>query len=111
MQKTYSTFTDFWPFYLREHSKPLTRGLHYLGTSTAVAIFGYAFMIGSWGWLVLLPIAGYGLAWVAHFFVEKNKPATFIYPAWSLIADFKMWWLWLTGDLKIELEKAGVPVS
>ena len=44
-------------------------------------------------------------------FCRKNKPATFIYPAWSLIADFKMWWLWLTGDLKIELEKAGVPES
>ncbi|RGP42246.1 hypothetical protein BPTFM16_02558 [Altererythrobacter insulae] len=104
----YATFAEFWPFYLREHSKPATRALHYVGTSLVVAIAGYAVMMGEWLWLIAMPLAGYFFAWVAHFSVEKNKPATFTYPLWSLIADFKMWWLWLTGRLATELEGANV---
>ena len=107
-KERYATFADFWPFYLREHSKPATRALHYLGTSLVVAIAGYAVLMGAWLWLIAMPLAGYFFAWVAHFSVEKNKPATFTYPLWSLIADFKMWWLWLTGGLATELESAKV---
>lgn len=108
MTKTYTTFAEFWPFYLREHSKPATRALHYVGTSLVVALAGYALLMGEWLWLLALPLAGYFFAWLAHFTIEKNRPATFTYPLWSLFADFRMWWLWLSGGLKAELERAGV---
>jgi hypothetical protein len=108
MTKTYTTFAEFWPFYLREHSKPATRALHYVGTSLVVALAGYALLMGVWLWLIALPLAGYFFAWLAHFTIEKNRPATFTYPLWSLFADFRMWWLWLSGGLKAELERAGV---
>jgi len=108
MARIYTTFAEFWPFYLREHSKPRTRALHYIGTSLVVALAVVALVTANWWLLVALPIAGYFFAWIAHFGVEKNRPATFTYPAWSLKADFKMWWLWLTGRLGPELERAGV---
>ncbi|MCM8558002.1 DUF962 domain-containing protein [Sphingomicrobium sediminis] len=111
MAKEYQSFATFWPYYLREHSKPRTRALHYFGTTLGLAIALFAIVTGRWLLLLALPAAGYFFAWVGHFGVEKNRPATFTYPAWSLAADFKMWWLWLTGRLGPELEKAGVPTD
>ena len=108
MAREHRTFAEFWPFYLREHSRPRTRALHYAGTTVVVAILLFAVVSGRWWLLVAVPVAGYGFAWVAHFTVEKNRPATFTYPAWSLAADFRMWWLWLTRRLGPELERAGV---
>lgn len=108
MVQRYTSFADFWPFYLREHSKASTRALHYVGTSLVVAIAIGAVLTGRWGWLIALPVAGYAFAWIAHFAVEKNRPATFTYPLWSLAADFRMWGLWLTGRLGGELDRAGV---
>ena len=107
-ERTITSFRDFWPYYLREHAKPATRALHYAGTTLVVGIALYALVTGSWLLLAALPVAGYGFAWVAHFAVEKNRPATFTYPLWSLAGDFKMWWMWLTGRLGPELERAGV---
>ena len=107
-RRQYSTFAEFWPFYLREHSKPTTRKLHYAGTTLVVAIAVYALITQRWTWFAAVPLAGYLFAWVAHFAVEKNRPATFTYPLWSLCADFRMWTLWLTGKLGPELERAGV---
>ena len=106
MVRTCRSFAEFWPFYLREHSKPRTRALHYAGTSLVVVIALVALLTGRWIWLIAIPLAGYGFAWVAHFKVENNRPATFTYPLWSLAADFKMWWLWLTRRLDPELRKA-----
>ncbi len=106
--REYRSFGEFWPFYLREHSRPGTRALHYIGTSLVVLIALAAILSGRWWLLVLMPLAGYGFAWTAHAIAERNRPATFTYPLWSLAADFRMWWLWLTGRLAPELEQAGV---
>jgi hypothetical protein len=108
MTRRYTSFADFWRFYLREHSKASTRALHYVGTSLVVLIAIVAALSGRWLWLAALPVAGYFFAWIAHFGVEKNRPATFTYPLWSLAADFRMWGLWLTGRLGPELDRAGV---
>src|SRR3546814_13973390 len=74
MARVYATFADFWPFYLREHSKPWTRALHYVGTSLVVLIALAALLSGRWWALAALPVAGYAFAWVAHFGIEKNRP-------------------------------------
>ncbi len=96
------SFEAFWPFYLGEHARPLTRWLHFAGTTAVVIAAGVAVASGSPKLLAVTPLLGYGPAWVAHFFVEKNRPATFTYPAWSLAADFKMWGQMLQGRLWTE---------
>ena len=106
--REHRTFASFWPFYLREHSKPRTRALHYIGTTLVLAILLYAIVTANWWLLLAMPVAGYFFAWVAHWRVEKNRPATFTYPLWSFAADFRMYYCWLTGKLPQELEKAGV---
>jgi hypothetical protein len=108
MTNRIASFADFWLYYLREHRRPATRALHYIGTSLVVALAIYALLTGKWLLLLAIPLAGYFFAWIGHFGIEKNRPATFTYPLWSLGADFKMWWMWLTGRLGPELQRAGV---
>jgi hypothetical protein len=99
------TYDEFWIFYLREHSKPQTRALHYIGTIASLVVLTWAVATQSWWWLLFVPLLGYAFAWFAHFFVEKNKPATFTAPLWSLVSDYRMCGLWLTGRLGDELMK------
>ncbi len=107
-ERTYTSFAEFWPFYLREHSRPATRRLHYIGTALVIALAIAALLTRNWWLLIALPLAGYFFAWLAHFTVERNRPATFTYPLWSLAADFRMFFLWISGRLKPELQRSGV---
>lgn len=93
------SFKDFWPFYLSEHSSALNRRLHFCGTFLVHIIVIYALVTQQWSLLWLVPVVGYGFAWVGHFIVEKNRPATFKHPVWSLVGDFKMFYLMLLNKL------------
>jgi len=97
----FKTFQEFWPFYLEEHSNPKNRWVHFIGTFLAHLILLIAFFTSNWNLLWLLPVIGYGFAWVGHFFIQQNKPATFQYPLWSLRGDFKMFYLMCLGKLWI----------
>jgi hypothetical protein len=99
------SFEEFWPFYVAEHSLPATRSLHFAGTATALACLGLIAAKGKWKWLPAALVPGYAAAWVGHFLVEKNRPATFKYPLWSFMADQKMFALMLTGRMEEEIER------
>ncbi|WP_138378839.1 DUF962 domain-containing protein [Luteithermobacter gelatinilyticus] len=90
MTRKYRSFREFYPYYLSEHADSTCRRLHFLGTALVILLFFYAVFSGSFLLLLVLPICGYGFAWVGHFFFEKNKPATFQYPLYSLMGDFVM---------------------
>ena len=100
MNTTFSTFGEFYPFYLGEHANPTCRRLHFVGSSLVLGCIVAAFVTGNLWWLAGMPIAGYGFAWVGHFFFEKNRPATFKYPAFSLMGDFRLWFETVTGQRK-----------
>lgn len=108
MSERKATYEAFWPFYLQEHAKPATRYAHYIGTVLVIAIAIFAVATQQWLILLAMPVAGYVFAWASHAFIEQNKPATFTHPLWSLVSDFRMFFLWVTGRLDQELEKAGV---
>ena len=94
------SFREFYPFYLTEHKNPTSRILHFIGTALVFVLLAAAIYIGN-GWLfIAIPLAGYGFAWVGHFFFEKNKPATFQYPLWSLASDFKLFFELISGKQK-----------
>lgn len=99
------TFAEFWPFYVREHSVPACRALHFIGSSLALAVLAGAILYSPW-LLLAAPFVGYGFAWVGHFFIERNKPASFKYPLWSFVADWKMWALMLAGRMGEEVKKS-----
>ena len=106
--KTITTYREFWPYYLREHAKPATRAFHYIGTAIGLGIAIWAVATGRWTFIPLMFVAGYFFAWVSHGLIEKNKPATFTYPLWSLASDFRMFGFFVTGRMRRELEKAGL---
>ncbi len=92
----FATFEAFWPWYLQQHRNPLNRWLHIAGTLALLPVLWLALRHSPWWWLAL-PVTGYGPAWIGHFLVERNRPATFRHPFWSLRADFRMCFLCLTG--------------
>jgi hypothetical protein len=90
MPERYRTFRDFYPFYLSEHRHPVCRRLHFAGSALVLAAIAAAIVTRSAWWLVAAPVVGYGFAWAGHFFFEKNRPATFTYPFYSLVGDWVM---------------------
>ena len=86
----FTSFAEFYPYYLQEHSNDVCRRLHYVVSLLVLSILGYALFTQQWLWLLALPFAGYGFAWVGHFVFEKNKPATFKYPLYSFMGDWVM---------------------
>jgi hypothetical protein len=105
-EKKYQSFWSFYPYYLTEHSDAKNRMLHFIGTGLLLVVLIIAIVLQKWWMLALIPVLGYGFAWVGHFFIEKNKPATFTYPLYSLGSDFVMFWHILTGQINKKLEEA-----
>lgn len=98
------SFAEFWPHYVRAHSKPQTRVLHAIGSTLALACIIAAVAVSPW-FLLAAPLIGYGFAWYGHFFVEHNKPATFGHPFYSLAADYVMVWKMITGRMPAEVDR------
>lgn len=95
----FASFSEFYPFYLREHTNRTCRRLHFAGSSLVLVLLVKIVLTGWWAGLLWLPIVGYGFAWVGHFGFEKNRPATFKYPLYSLMGDWVMWKDILTGKI------------
>jgi hypothetical protein len=100
-ERRFKSFSEFWPYYLSEHSRPTTRLLHCLGSFTGIGVLIALIVAGKWWLFPLAFVPGYALAWIGHFFIEKNRPATFTYPLWSFMGDWKMIALMLTGRLRL----------
>jgi hypothetical protein len=102
---TLSSFDEFWPHYVHAHRNPVNRALHYAGTTAAIGTVAAATFTLNPAWLLLTPVVGYAPAWIGHFVFEKNKPATFDHPLWSLRADFKMLGLAVRRRMADEVER------
>jgi hypothetical protein len=98
--KKYTSFKSFYPFYLSQHQNIICRRLHVIGSSLIIIMLSYIVISSAWVLLWTLPVLGYGFAWFGHYFFEKNKPATFSYPWYSLLGDWVMFKDILTGKLK-----------
>ena len=98
-ENQYQNFADFYPFYLSEHSDRTCRRLHFVSSSLVLLMLAYVVLSGKWVLLLTLPLIGYGFAWLGHFIFEKNRPATFKYPLYSLIGDWVMFKDMLTGKI------------
>jgi hypothetical protein len=96
----YSSFAEFYPFYLSEHSDRRCRRMHFIGSTLVVAVVVLALTSGQLRWLWLAPVAGYGFAWIGHFGFEKNRPATFKHPLYSLMGDWVMYGQMLRGRIR-----------
>ncbi len=95
--KKYKSLKEFYPFYLSEHQNFTSRILHFIGTGLVILSLIAAILFHDSVYLIAIPFLGYGFAWVGHFFFEKNKPATFQYPLYSLASDFILFWELLNG--------------
>ena len=105
-EKKYKTFWSFYPYYLSEHKNSTSRTLHIIGTGLIFVCLVAGIITGRWFWLILIPFVGYGFAWFGHYFFEKNKPATFTYPLYSLGSDFVMFWHTITGQIGRKMREA-----
>jgi hypothetical protein len=103
----FATFHEFYPYYLSEHRNATCRKLHFAGSTLVLAIVGLAIATANPWWLLAVPLAGYGFAWVGHFAFEKNRPATFTYPLWSFMGDWVMYWQLATRRIPFEERDPG----
>lgn len=110
-ERKYKSFKEFYPYYLTEHAKPGTRITHFIGTTLVFACLIYGILTLNWVFFALIPLMGYGFAWIGHAFIERNKPATFTYPVWSLGSDFVMYWHILTGQIGKKLQDAQAQIQ
>ena len=101
----FASFAEFWPFYVGAHKSPLCRAVHYLGAVGGLTLPILAIATGPWWLLTLAPVFGYGCAWIGHFGCEGNHPATFEYPLYSFLAEFKMFWYGVTGRMPKEVQR------
>jgi hypothetical protein len=99
--KAFRSFDDFYPFYLGEHANRTCRRLHFIGTSIAAVLLCTAVVTQQWELIAVAFLQGYAFAWIGHFFFEHNKPATFKYPVYSLLGDWRLWWDILSGKFPI----------
>ncbi len=99
------TYAEFWDFYVAEHRHPMTRYLHFIGTTLGLVLLVWIVRGGNWLYLPIPIVTGYAFAWFAHFYVEHNQPATFKYPFWSYISDYKMVFYMLIGRMDGEVER------
>src|SRR5262245_43236963 len=106
-ESRFAEFEDFWPYYVGEHRRPGTRALHFAGTTIGLVCLGAALVRRDARWLVAGLAGSYGLAWIGHCFVERNRPATFRHPWWSLAGDFRMYGLVCRGRMSAEIARLG----
>ena len=99
MTRRFGSFAEFYPFYLSEHANPTCRRLHFTGTSLVVGCVVAAIVTANPWWLAAAPFCGYGLAWIGHFFFERNRPATFTHPLCSFAGDWVMYRDMLVGRI------------
>lgn len=100
-----TNYAEFWDFYVGEHSQPLTRYFHFVGTTLSMVCLVWLIWRGTWFYFPLCLVIGYAFAWFSHFFIEKNQPATFKYPVWSFISDYVMVFYMLTGKMNSEVRR------
>jgi len=108
MAGRFGSYAEFWPYYLAEHSRPGTRALHFAGTGLALVLLAAGLVTLTPLLILLAVVAGYLFAWIGHFVIERNRPATFSHPWWSLVSDWRMFFLFLAGRLNAELKRHGI---
>lgn len=105
-EREYKSWNEFYPYYLTEHANSTNRAFHFTGTLLVLFLLGFGLATGRYILLLAIPIAGYGFAWIGHFFIEKNRPATFTYPLWSLASDFVMFYHIISFQISDKLASA-----
>lgn len=107
-ENNFRTIDEFYPFYLNQHRNSTNRKLHYIGSIIALLIIYICILFSKWKCILFSLVFGYGFAWFGHFFYEKNKPATFKYPLYSLICDYVMLWRYVSGNLDEDFNKYNI---
>ncbi len=107
-ERKIESYQEFWPFYLGEHSRSLTRLFHVFGTGSGLLLLVIAIITQTWWLLAVAAVCGYAFAWLSHWVIERNQPATFTYPWWSFVSDFKMLLYFCTGRLEGELRRFNI---